>query len=759
MIGERLSNLFTHRRNLLAALSLLLVGLLGYGAKDLYFESDYKIFFDKNNPQLVEHEHIESEYTKSDNITFIITTSADDIFNQQDLTALLEITKDAWQLPYSIRVDSLTNFQNTYAEHDDLIVEDLVPEEIKNANVDFAQLKATALDQIELVDFVLSKDAKVTSVSVSLQMPDDKHEKDAATYEAVNAARELVEKYSGSQPQWSIYLVGQTTVNVTFNELSKRDSGFWFPIMFLVMSILLILLLRSVSGMIIALVIIVASVISTLGLMGWFSVPLNQITAALPVIILTLAVCDCVHILNNFYFHLADRQEKTTALLNSLKTNLQPVFLTSLTTVIGFVSMNFSETPPLRELGNWAAIGVTFAFIYSLTLLPCLARLLPAAGKKENSSQLGHKYSHWLYKKRKPVFIAISLVVIALLTQISKNELNDNTIGYFKKSVPFRQAADFMQETLTGFDNINYSLNCGSSNCVNEPEYLSQVENFTNWLKQQPEIVHVVSYSDIIKRLNRNMHEGDEIFYTIPESRELSAQYQLLYELSLPFGLDLNNITNVDKSALKVTAVIKGQKAQQLIDIEKRIASWLNQNMANLKSPGTGISLMFAHLGQRNINSMVAGSILALVLVTLTLIIALRSLKFGLISLIPNTLPAVTAFGIWGVILAEVNVAVAVVFSFTLGIIVDDTVHFLTKYIRARKELNRGVVESVEYAMSIVGKAIVVTSTVLAAGFTVLALSDFNVNAYMGAMVAITIILALLLDLTLLPLSLFRLDR
>ncbi|PID43542.1 MAG: RND transporter [Proteobacteria bacterium] len=759
MSGEYLSNLLTHKRTLFSLLSLLAIILLGYGAKNLYFKSDYKIFFDKKNPQLVQHEHIESEYTKSDDITFIISTSANDLFNEQDLTALLEFTRDAWKLPYSIRVDSVTNFQNTYAEQNDLIVEDLVPEDVHPEDTHFAQLKKTALEQIELVDFVLSADAKTTSVSVLLQMPDDEHAKDAASHEAVMAARELVQKYTVNYPELSIHLVGQTTVNFTFNELSKRDSGFWFPIMFLAMSILLVLLLKSFSGMIISLIIIIASVISTLGLMGWCSTPLNQVTAALPVIILTLAVCNCVHILNNFYYHLADQQNKTTALLNAMRTNLQPVFLTSLTTVIGFLSMNFSETPPLRELGNWAAIGVTFAFIYSLTLLPFLARLLPAAGRKKSSGKFGQAYSQWLYRKRTSVFTVISLIVIGLLIQIPRNELNDNTIGYFKESVPFRQAADFMQKELTGFDSINYSLACGSSNCVNEPEYLKKVEDFSKWLKQQPEIVHVVSYTDIIKRLNRNMHEGDKPFYTIPESRELSAQYQLLYELSLPFGLDLNNLINVDKSALKVTAIIKNQKAQQLIEIEKRSASWLKRNAPELNSPGAGISLMFAHLGQRNINSMITGSILALVLVTLTLIIALRSLKYGLISLIPNTLPAATAFGIWGVVLAEVNVAVAVVFSFTLGIIVDDTVHFLTKYIRARKEQQKGTIESVEYAMSIVGKAVLVTSAVLGAGFTVLALSDFNVNAYMGAMVAITIILALILDLTLLPLSLFHLDK
>lgn len=252
------------------------------------------------------------------------------------------------------------------------------------------------------------------------------------------------------------------------------------------------------------------------------------------------------------------------------------------------------------------------------------------------------------------------------------------------------------------------------------------------------------------------MNAGDENFYSIPDSRELAAQYQLLYELSLPFGLDLNNIVNLDKSALKISAVIKDQKAQQLLEIEQRADAWLASNLPELRSPGTGISLMFAHLGQRNIYSMISGSLLALFVVTLTLIVALRSVKYGLISIIPNSLPAAAAFGIWGIVLAEVNVAVAVVFSFTLGVIVDDTVHFLTKYLRAKNDLGKNANQAVEYAMSTVGGSIIITTIVLAAGFSVLAFSDFNVNAYMGAMVALTIVIALIFDLVLLPLAFLK---
>jgi predicted RND superfamily exporter protein len=758
MFSDGLGGFLFDNKNRLAALSAMIGILLAIGLKNLYFESDYKIFFNKDHPQLLQLDKIERDYTKADNVTLIVATRSPDLFNRDDLEALLNLTREAWRLPWSLRVDSLTNFQNTWAEGDSLIVEDLI-NETQLAEGKFPELRALALSQKELVNWVLADDAKVTSVAVFLQLPEDQLGRDRAALEAVKAARALIEKYESRYPNLTIHLVGQTTVNVVFNELSQRDSVFWFPIMFAIMALLLVLLLRSVTGMINTLTIIAVSVASTLGMMGWIGVTLNQVTAALPVIILTLAVCDGVHILNSYYHLLGAGDGKAEALKKSLNLNLKAVFLTSLTTAIGFMSMNTSDTPPLRELGTWAAVGILFAFFYSMTLLPWLAHTLPAKGRRLHSTGFAKAYTRWLAVHWRKLLIILGATTGLLIAQIPANELNDNTIGYVKQSVPFRQAADFMQANLTGFDHFNYSLECGATNCINEPEFLSKVDRFADWLRSQPEIVHVVSYVDTIKRLNQNMHEDAVDYFRIPESRELAAQYQLLYELSLPFGLDLNNLTRFDKSALKLTVVIRGQKAAQLLELESRIGHWLASQMPELDGPAAGISIMFANLGQTNIYSMISGSLIALFLVTLTLMLALKSGKYGLISLVPNSLPAAVAFGIWGVLVGEVNVAVAVVFSFTLGIIVDDTVHILIKYLEARRDLGKNSMDAVEYALSIVGRAVMTTTVVLAAGFSVLALSDFNVNAYMGAMVAMTILIALVLDLVLLPICLMQADK
>jgi hypothetical protein len=272
--------------------------------------------------------------------------------------------------------------------------------------------------------------------------------------------------------------------------------------------------------------------------------------------------------------------------------------------------------------------------------------------------------------------------------------------------------------------------------------------------------MHVSSLSDTMKRLNMNLHGDDPAWYRIPQSRELAAQYLLLYEMSLPYGLDLNNQINVDKSATKLDVSIRSISSNGTIALEERAQRWLEKNApATMQAHGASPSIMFSHIGARNIRSMLWGTTAALVLISVILIFALRSLRIGLISLVPNLVPAAMAFGLWGLLVGQVGLALSVVAGMTLGIVVDDTVHFLSKYLRARREEGLSPEDAVRYAFHTVGTALWTTSVVLIAGFLVLTWSPFEINSGMGLLTAITIGLALVADFLLLPTLLMTLDK
>lgn len=750
-------------RLILAFFSLVLIAGLSAGLSQIRFESDYKIFFSDDNPQLLAHLDNQDRFTKSDNITFVIAPKDELIFSPETLTSIIKLTEESWQIPYSARVDSITNYQHTWVDEDDLIVEDLVsaPETLSQEKLN--SLKNIALTEPLLVNLLLSNKAHATAISVDLNLPESQAEADQATHGLVEYSRALRDQFEADNPNLKIYLIGQTMVNKTFNEMSIQDMTHLIPLMFMIIIVLLQLILRSFVGTFATVILIGLSVLATEGFMSWVGFAINQINVTCPVIILTLAVCDAVHIMNSYLFNLSQGDSRVIAMKESLSTNLKPVFLTSLTTAIGFISMNFSESPPFQELGSISAFGVMITFLFSMTLFPALVLLLPHKAVTVKNSltkiTLSEKIGAFSVKHHNPIFFGLLITAIILVSFTFKNELNDDTVQYFHEDVPFRQAADYTQENLTGFDQISYSLNSGESNGINDPAYLKKVDDFATWYLDQPEVVHVSSFTHIIKRLNQNMHNDDPAWYRLPERRDLTAQYILLYEMSLPYGLDLNNQIDSNKSSLRLTVRIKDQKAKEIINIDQRAQAWLTDNAPELVAPGTSLSIMFANIGQRNIESMLTGSIIALILVTLTLTISLRSLRYGLISLIPNAFPACIAFGLWGIFVGQVNLAVAVIFAITLGIVVDDTVHFITKYLHARDHYKFNAEKAVMYAFSRVGKPIITTTIVLASGFFVLAFSSFDVNASMGLMVGITIIIALVWDFLFLPALLIKVDQ
>jgi len=267
-----------------------------------------------------------------------------------------------------------------------------------------------------------------------------------------------------------------------------------------------------------------------------------------------------------------------------------------------------------------------------------------------------------------------------------------------------------------------------------------------------------VCSSDLLKTISMNLNDDDPNFYKLPESREITAQYLLLYEMSLPFGLDLNNQINIDKSSTRVTALAEPMTTKEIIDLDLKSRNWLGENFSNDSLKATGIPVMFAYIFQRNIDGMLTGTTIAFLLISFVLIIAYKSLKIGLISLIPNLLPAALTFGVWSIFVGEVGLASSIIVATSLGIIVDDTVHFLTKYNQSRVE-GHSVEESIRQTFNKVGVALISTSLILVAGFLVLSFSSFKLNQHLGLMMSLAISFALITDFLLLPTLLIWLDK
>ncbi len=530
--------------------------------------------------------------------------------------------------------------------------------------------------------------------------------------------------------------------------------------MFGIVVITMILMLRTFSGTFSTVVIIIFSILTTMGLAGWSGLYLTGPSATAPTMILTLAVADCVHILTTMFYEMRHGVEKRRAILDSLQINFQPIFLTSLTTAIGFLSMNFSDSPPFRDLGNMVATGVMLAFLFSITVFPALLTLLPLKVKQvhEEKRDTMKSLAHFIIRHRTPLLPVTALIIATMMIFAPFNETNDDFVKYLDTSVPFRQATDYMQEHLSGMTTLEVSIDSGVSSGINSPAFLNTLEEFSNWLRQQPETDHVNTLSDTLKRLNRNMHGDDPDWYKLPDTQEMAAQYLLLYEMSLPYGLDLNNQLNVDKSSTRLIGTFKNITSNEQIALERRVYGWFSSHAPEYKVVVASPGLMFSHIGQRNIQSMLIG-IAAASCLSLSFSASPKVAALWLISLLPNLTPAAIGFGLWYLIDGRVGLGLSVVAGMTLGIVVDDTVHFLSKYLHARRHRNADSQQAVEYAFGSVGRALWITTLVLVCGFMVLAQSSFKVNADMGLLTALTILIALAVDFFFLPPLLMKLDN
>ena len=339
----------------LLLISSIVLFAIATGAQFLQFSNDYRNFFSANNPELLAFEEIQDTYNKADNVMFVLAPENGEVFTNDNLSLVTELTEKAWQLPYSSRVDSISNYQHTVAEDDDLVVADLVMEAVNLNQLELTYIRNVALNEPLLVHRLVSPKGHVTAINVTVQLPGEALNEVSELAAKTRALRdEILARHSGVK----IYLSGLSMMDNSFGEASQDDMKSLVPLMFIVVMIILSIMLRSFSATFSTVIIIAAAILAGMGSMGWLGWKLTPPSSAAPTIILTMAVADAVHLLVTYLHNIRLGQEKRAAMADSLRVNLQPIFITSLTTAIGFLTMNLATMP------LWNIEGLIFFSIF-----------------------------------------------------------------------------------------------------------------------------------------------------------------------------------------------------------------------------------------------------------------------------------------------------------------------------------------------------------------------------------------------------------
>ena len=747
-------------RYLSIGLVLIVVCLLATGLTKLTFNPDLETYFPEGHPAVIRYNEIDDMFIPTDNLIIAVHSNEGTLFNGDSLKVIEELTRKSWTIPYSVRVDSLTNYSYVKSVNDDLIVEPFI-EEAEKKSIEFFEKRENLVAGEDIIyKSLISEDKKTSVVSIIVDPPGPN--KEDQNTELINYILGFIEPIKESNENLDIRLLGNPYLDYISPRIVKAEMPVVMPLMLLLIFFIVFLMIRSYVAVLATFVVILMSLIATFGSIGILGSPLNQMVTTIPILIITLALADCIHLFSIYFQNRVKGISSKESMEKSLEMNIQPLFLTTISTCIGFLCLNFIEVAPLRDFGNAVAIGIGFAFIFTIFFIAPIVSFfeVKTASKVTKQTRFSTSVGSFILKNGNKLIFSITSISFLILLCIPMNELDENpTQMYAEGFTSFSSDTLWLDEKLSVTFPVNF-LATNEEGQVSDPDFLKILDKFSVWLEEREQVNHVTSLANNMKNLNKSMHGDDPEWKKIPENADLSAQYLFFYEMSLPMGLDLNSSISQDRKSTKISATLKDMSANEFKEFNNEVLGYLQQNnLENMISEPSSFRVIFTYMVEAIVNSLLYGLFIGILLITLIIGLFFRSYLLPALSIFPNILPIGMGFGLWGLFVGDVGFMVAVGMGSTLGVIVDFTVHFLSKYELARKEFKKSVEESVIYSFETVGFALIIMTVVLALGFSVLNLVTFIPIQDFAKFSVICFIGGLIINFLFLPNLLMKFDK
>jgi hydrophobe/amphiphile efflux-3 (HAE3) family protein len=750
---ERFINSIIKFRWAIALLIPLLTITMASQLKHLEFEGSYRIWFGEDSSILKDYDDFRVIFGNDDAVTIFFKDDRTEmgVFNKEALSSISRITEALWKTKYITRVDSLTNFQHVHtdAEYpDEVIVENLFYEIDSLSDAQLKAKKEIALNEDLVRGRMISEDATTTMIVARLtpKAGDDP----VVPMVLPDLVRDIlnVEK---DKNDFNFYLNGGPIINEAFIKIAQSDGGTFTPLVIIVAMFLLALIFKRPSAVLLSISVVIFTFLIVLSIQVMLGYKMNNFTANIPVFIVAIGIADAMHL---FWIYTLGRKkgmQNHEAIHYSVSKNFLPVFLTSLTTAIGFASLGISEVVPIKTLGIATANGAVLAFIMTILFVPAVLAIVNPKIKpaqedvKTASDKFATWYGAWVVKHDVKILVVSLIVFTALGLGIIQVRVDSNTVRYFKEDVPYRVSTQFLQDNLSGPMSYEVVVDSKTKDGIKDPAFLKTVEKFYgDFYEKYPDVRHISSLLDVVKQFNKVLDDKD----SVPESQELVAQYLLLYSLSLPQGMEINDKMDIEERLLRVSAMINIVDTSLDLEMITWAETWWNDTPYSAKVNGQ--TSMFAHM-QKDVTATLIESItLAMVAISIMMLLIFKNLKMLPIFIIPNILPIALVVGVMGWIGVDIDMGVAIAGAIILGVAVDDTIHFLVKYLEARKQ-GQNVQEALTYVMHYAGSAIIFTTIILSSAFLVFMFSDFNPNYYFGIVTATALVVAMVVDLLMLP--------
>lgn len=713
------------------------------------------VWFEKDYPKLIEFQQFEDEFGNDDSIILAIHQPKG-LLTPESIELIQILTERFWQLKDIIRVDSLTNHQWAHSNQEEIIIESLFP---KDEPYDFKRRKEVALSDKTIEGYLINKTGTTALLYGKLKPSFGDKLHHTSVYDDV---RQMTQEFRQSHPSYKFYISGVAATHGALDHLIFSDFFTLVPLLVIIIALIIYWLFQSILISISTLLVVIFSITSTIGLACWLNIPIDPLTTSVPQILVAIGVADSMHLLSSFFIYLKKGSSPQTSIYKAIHKNITPTVLTTITTIVGFLSLYSSNILPIKRLGLLTALGGSLAWIFTFLLIPPLILFFSSRLSKPPKKRLFLTHSaalnlvSYIKGHRLKIILIFFFLSTAGLLLATQNIVDSDPSRYLKESHFVRQSGQFISQQIGSTTVLEIIVDSGETDGAKKPAFLHKVDKFSNWVSEHPNVTKVISAIDIIKDVNKSMNSDNPSYRKIPENKPQVADSLFLYSLSLPQGMDLSFWMTIDYRKIRLSTWWKVNSTkdalQTLSDFQKKA------DELGLTIQQTGKGGLTTNLGPLTVSTFFKSMLLTLLFVFLMMTLIFKSLRLGLISMLPNIIPLVIGGGIMKLMGFPLDIGTAIVTAVALGIAVDDTIHIFEEYQKYQK-LGYSTEDSLAHCFQHSGRALFLTTLLLTVGFLSFTAGQFVPTIEFGIMNAIVISLALLTDLLLLPALLMTLPK
>ncbi len=761
----------THRWWVFAFAFLILAASV-YFSQFVRMNNSFDAYFNDTDPAYKAYLQYREDFG-SDEIAYLLYDASDfehGVFNLELMTLINDLTYELDQeLPFVDEVKSLANIEVMTGDDEGLNIL-LIEEEWPIDQEQLIRFGELILSKPMYINGYLTEDKKFGAIRIDMQKssidPIDQIRLDPEGGDDLEnvypQVTETVLTEILSRPKYqdiTFHISGDVPLNSAFNRIAMADMGITLGLSVIVISLLLLYFFKgSIIGVLGPISVVFLSIMITLGFMGIVNWDMDIMFAMVPTLLLSIGIAQAVHIISEFrllHTELGDRGEAIKATLGLIGA---PCLLTSLTTAAGFMALSISPIKTISHMAVYTSLAVIAAFFLSITLLSFFLSFGKQQSKQAIEAKAHQPLIHQTllnianltirFPKAITAFSA-ALFILAFMG-ISQLKIDSNFLLDFKKDEPIRVTTEYIDSTMGGMGSLLYLFDTQQEGGIKNPEVLKEIEAFQNFVNtQHPKVQKTYSIVDLLKDINQSFNGGDAKFHTIPDDPTLIAQYLLVYEMS--GGKELHEFVSPDYARANLEVRTQLVNSSEVAKLKQTFDDYLKENpIKNSSYEFSGIGALWVQLIDYISISQLQGVLLAFVVISIMMCFIFRSIKIGLISMIPNIAPAILSVGLIGWLGFYLDYMKLLIAPIAIGIAVDDTIHMMTRLQHAF-QVHRNYAKAIQEAMTSIGRALLMTSIILVCGFLSFTVAQMDSQMWFGILLALTIFIALIADFFLMP--------